>query len=297
MLMLLQAETAPPLPWWVLYVAILGVAYGTWKLTVLRWWGGCFAAFLGWIVLFFVAAAVLPVEATGLILAISFLPPAAFVLALMPALRGRSPDAGARPRFPGPAFRQLPPGVMEGQPGARAVQRAKVMVSRYEAGMPRNAAWVARLRYVSGVEGLSPRPVDLFVGGGRLWVAPLTAEPPPPFPIPVRDVLRVDVWPEAEGPPTLRVNWSPPAGDGTRDLVLATLPAVPPDVVAPQLEAIAAMLTGLIRAESEAADLAAAGAPQPPAATDAADAMRICPTCGETVPPGASACPRCAKPV
>jgi len=295
MLMLLQADTTPPLPWWVLYAAILAVAYGTWKLTVLRWWGGCFAAFLGWIVLFFVAAAVLPVDATGLIVAISFLPLAACVLALVGRRRGGSPAMDAGPRFAGPAFRQLPPGVMQGQPNAGAVQRAKVMVSRYEAGMPRSAAWVARLRYVSGVEGLSPRPVDLFVGGGRLWVAPLTAEPPPPVPIPVRDVLRVDVWPEAEGPPTLRVNWSPPAGDGTRDVVLATLPAVPPDVVTPQLEAIAAMLTGLIRAETEAADLAAAGAPQQPAAEAAA--MRICPTCGETVPPGASACPRCATPV
>jgi hypothetical protein len=166
--------------------------------------------------------------------------------------------------------------------------------------MPRDAVFVARLRYVSGLGDLHPQPVDLFMGGAKLWAAPLDARLQP-APIPARDVLRVDVWPELEGPPTLRVNFSPPAGDLTRDLVLGIMPNVPPQLVTPQLEAIAGVLTGLFRAEREAEELAgdspapadlAADAPPP-----SSSGNRYCSRCGETVPPGATACPRCAQPV
>jgi len=288
----LQAQTAPTLPWWVLYVAIVALAWGTWRLAKSRWWAGCLGAAVGWFVLVAIAALTIPADGWGLIVVLPFIPPLVCAWTLL-GRRAASRAAGVGPRFPGPAFRQLPPGVMEGQPSARAVQRSKVMVARYQAGMPRNAAFIARLRYVSGLGDLSPRPVDLFVGGGRVWVAPLTAEPPPPVPLPVRDVLRVDVWPEIEGPPTLRVNWSPPGAEGTRDLVLATLPAVPANLVTPQLEAIAAVLTGLIRAETQAIELAD-DAPEPPPAPAE---LSACPRCGETLPPGATACPRCALPV
>ncbi|HEX6750965.1 MAG TPA: zinc ribbon domain-containing protein [Longimicrobium sp.] len=291
MLMLIQQETAatPSLPWWVMYVVLLGLTYGTWRLTKLAWWGGCMTALMSWVILLAIAVLTFP-DHVLLVLWLPIVPAIAWVVALRRHHRGVSPRAEIAARFPRRTG-QLPPQVMHGQPSARAVTRAKVMLDRFAAGMPRNAAFVARVRYVSGLGEMSARPVDLFMGGGSLWVAPLTADPPP-VPIPARDVLRVDVWPEPEGPPTLRVNWSPPGAEGTRDLVLAAMGSVPQNLVTPQLEAIAGVLGGLIRAETEAAELAAQA---PTSFIPPPD--RACPRCGETVPPGATACPRCALPL
>ncbi|HEX8245918.1 MAG TPA: zinc ribbon domain-containing protein [Longimicrobium sp.] len=291
MLILLQVETPPPLPWWLLYGVLLAVTYGTYRLTRVAWWGGCMTALMGWLVLVVTAVLTIPTSNAAPIVLLPFIPAVAWAVGLRRHHRDVSPRAELAARLPARVARQIAPGVMQGQPSARAVQRSKVMEDRFAAGMPREAAFIARLRYVSGVGEMTPRPVDLFVGGAMLWVAPLTREPPP-APIPLRDVLRVDVWPELEGPPTLRVNWSPPAAEGTRDLVLAAMPNVPGQLVQPQLEAVAGMLTGLMHAEVKAAELAAdvRGAPEPPHA-------EACPRCGETVPPGAGACPRCALPV
>jgi hypothetical protein len=295
MLMLMQADAPPPLPWWVMYVALLGLAYGTWRLTRLRWWGGCLTAGTGWALLFIVGLMTIPGSHVGLILSLPFVPLLAWVVAMLRGHGGGVTETSLGGRIPAPVMRQIAPGAMQGQPSARAVLRARVMEARYAAGLPRNAAFVARLRYVSGLGEMSARPADLFVGDARLWVAPLSGEPAA-IPVPARDVLRVDVWPELEGPPTLRVNFSPPgAAEGTRDLVLATMPNVPPALVEPQLQAIAGVLQGLIRAETEAARIAA-----DTPVTDEAQAeapARACPRCGETVPPGAAACPRCALPL
>jgi hypothetical protein len=290
MLILLQADTPPPLPWWVMYVALIALAYGTYVLTRLRWWGGCLTAFTGWAMLFFIGALTIPGQHVGIILFLPFLPAFAWIAGMF--RRGAGAGAPAfplRPRLAGPSAAQLPPAVMQGQPSPRAVLRSKVMEPRHAAGLPRTAAFVARMRYVSGIGEMPARPVDVFVGDAQLWVAPLTGEPAA-IPIPARDVLRIDVWPELEGPPTLRVNWSPPASDGTRDLVLATMPSVPPQLIEPQLRAISQVLEGLLSAEAKAAELAA----DTPLT---AEPTRACPRCGETVPPGAAACPRCALPM
>jgi hypothetical protein len=143
---------------------------------------------------------------------------------------------------------------------------------------------------------MTARPVDLFTGGGRLWLAPLTREAPP-WPIPARNVLRVDVWPEPEGPPTLRVSWSPPAGELTAEVVMAAMGNVPPQLVTGQIQAIAGVLTTVIAAEAREAERAEVAAMEPIAVPPPAPSLHVCAHCGETVPPGATACPRCAAPV
>lgn len=286
--MMLQADAAPPLlPWWVLYILLVGILYGTWRITRLAWWGGCLAAVAGTIILFTTAVLTIPQENFALVLGLPLVTVFPWFLALKRHHQDVSPRAEIAARLPERVARRLTPGVMQGQPSPRAVLRAKVMADRYAAGLPRDAAFIARLRYVSGLPDASPRPVDLFAGDGRLWVAPLASDPLP-SPIPLRDVLRVDVWPELEGPPTLRVNWSPPAAEGTRDLVLAAMPNVPAPLIQPQLEAIAGVLTGLLRARGEAEEAAVVASDAPEE-----EAARACPRCGEQVPAGAAVCPRC----
>jgi hypothetical protein len=304
MLMMLQADTPPPLPWWVMYVALLALAYGTFRLTKIRWWGGCFSALVSWVALLLVAALTIPGQKVGLIVLLPFIPFVACIAALVHHHGGARPAAAAiAADLPGRAWKQFPPGVMQGQPNPRAVLRSKVMQDRVASGMPSDAAFIARLRYVSGAGAMTERPVDLFSGDDRLWVAPLTADPPP-FPIPLRDVLRVDVWPELEGPPTLRVNWSPPSSDGTVDLVLATMGSVPDGLIKPQLDAVAGVLTGLMRGAGKPEEQQAPAAPEaasPEAASPGPFARHEtpsqCPRCGSPVPAGAPVCPRCMLPL
>ncbi|HEX8905867.1 MAG TPA: zinc ribbon domain-containing protein [Longimicrobiaceae bacterium] len=292
MLMILQAAEPPPLPWWVMYVMLLGVTYGTYRLTKLAWWGGCMSAAMGWFILFAFAMITIPGDNVALTILLPFIPVAAWVFGLRRHHKDVSPRAEIAARLPGRAWKHLPPAVMQGQPSPRAVERAKVMADRFAAGMPSDASFIARLHYVSGLGEMPARPVDLFAGGGQLWVAPLTREPPP-TPIPLRDVLRVDVWPELEGPPTLRVNWSPPGAEGTRDLVLAAMPNLPANLIQPQLQAIAGVLTGLRHAPDAAAEIVVE-TPEPFAGPQQA---RTCPRCGEHVPAGARVCPRCILPM
>jgi hypothetical protein len=109
-----------------------------------------------------------------------------------------------------------------------------------------------------------------------------------PVPISLRDVLRVDVWPEADAPPTLRVSWSPPAGDLTRELVLGALPEVPPPLVGRQLGAFAGALTGAMVLHEQS--VLSAGSTPAPVAVVPAD---ICPRCGTAFAEGARRCAMC----
>jgi hypothetical protein len=152
------------------------------------------------------------------------------------------------------------------------------------------------MRYLSGIGEMTARPVDLFTGRGQLWVAPLTREAPP-SPVPARNVLRVDVWPEPESPPTLRVSWSPPAGELTAEVVLGAMPNVPPTQVDAQLRAVADLLTAAIDAEAREAGRVEMAAMAPLTMPPSASSPGACTHCGETVPPGATTCPRCATPV
>jgi len=286
MLIIFQTPAeAPLLPWWVLYAVLLAITYVTWRAARSRWWKGCLAAIGGWAFVFVAAALTLPSSRVGLIFAVTLAPMAAFVAALLSGPR----RAAISRAFTRPAAFPLPPDAMVGQPSPRSVLRSKVMGLRFAAGMPRDASYLARVAFVSGLEGIEPRPVDLFVGGGSLWVAPLTAGSDP-VPIALRDVLRVDVWPETDAPPTLRVSWSPPSGELTRELVLQAIPNVPPPLVSRQLGAIAGAVTSAMqhdeRAALEARREAAAPALKPAAAV-------LCARCGEELPDGAARCPRC----
>ncbi|HET7232543.1 MAG TPA: zinc ribbon domain-containing protein [Longimicrobium sp.] len=308
MLMLIQAGPAEValMPWWVMYVAVIALTYAVFAMARRTGWAvplGCLSFF----VLMGVGALSLPGNLSLLMLALAALP---FIGSLVGS-RGRAPAArGAAGVAPGPrAIGRVPQQpLMAGQPRPDAVLRSKAMAERFAAGMPRDAGYLARMRYVRGIGEMTDRPVDLFTGGGQLWVAPLKADVPP-VPIPARNVLRVDVWPEPEGPPTLRVSWSPPAGDLTAELVLEAMPNVPPEMVTPQLQTLSGVLTTAIAAEARKAETAEDAAmvplsalrpgtlqpmtmpPPPPPVPHA------CPTCGEPVPPGARACPRCATPV
>jgi hypothetical protein len=191
--------------------------------------------------------------------------------------------------FTGPPRVALTREVMQGQPTPRSVLKSKLMAARYAAGMPRDAGYVARVGFVQGLEGIEQRPVDLFLGGGSLWVAPLKPGASP-VPIALRDVLRVDVWPEGDAPPTLRVSWSPPAGELTRELVLGAIPEVPPPLVGRQLGAIAGAVTDAMQHDEKAA-LAArreSSAALPPPAR-----VELCERCGEELAPGAVRCAKC----
>ncbi len=290
----MMMQAAPPeataIPWWVLYVVVLGATWGLYRLARSR--GrvaipvGCVTFVPVWIIAFLA----LPGGMWLLTLGLAVLP----AIGAVAGSRGRGGMVapGGQPR----ALEQIPRQLLAGQPQPGAVLRSKIMRARYAAGLPAEAQFVARMRYVSGIGEMTARPVDLFTGGGRLWVAPLTREEPP-WPIPARNVLRVDVWPEPEGPPTLRVSWSPPAGELTAEVVLAAMGNVPPPLVAGQVEAIAGVLTIAIAAEARAAERAERAATQPTAAPAPIPGSRACPRCGETVPPGATACPRCATPV
>src|SRR4051812_45920309 len=240
MLMILQSpdDTAPLISWWVLYAVLLAITYGTWRAARSHWSKGCLTAGLGWIFVFFTAAIALPSNRVGLILLVTFAPAFALVAAL---LSGPHRAAVARV-FSSPRGFTLSSETMQGQPSPRSVLKSKLMGARFAAGMPRDVGYVARLGFVSGLEGIEQKPVDLFLGGGSLWVAPLKPGAAP-VPIALRDVLRVDVWPQGDAPPPLRVSWSPPAGDLTRELVLATIPEVPPPLVGRQLGAIAGAVT------------------------------------------------------
>jgi hypothetical protein len=192
--------------------------------------------------------------------------------------------------FPTPRRVSLSGEVMQGQPNPRSVLKSKLMASRFAAGMPRDAAYIARAAFVSGLEGIEPRPVDLFVAGGSLWVAPLK-QGAAPVPIALRDMLRVDVWPEGDAPPTLRVSWSPPAGELTRELVLAAIPEVPPALVGRQLGAIAGAVTDAMQ-HDEKSVLSAGSTPSPVVAVVPAD---ICPRCGTAFAEGALRCAMCGQ--
>jgi hypothetical protein len=176
---------------------------------------------------------------------------------------------------------------MQGQPNPRSVLKSRMMAGRFAAGMPRDAGYVARLAFVSGLEGVEAKPVDLFLGGGNLWVAPLKPGSAP-IPIALRDMLRVDVWPEGDAPPTLRLSWSPPAGELTRELVLGAIPEVPPPLVGRQLGAIAGAVTDAMQHDEQAA-LDARREPAPLAVAPA----EICPRCGTAFAEGARRCARC----
>jgi len=300
MAMMMQAAPGgTAFPWWVLYIVVLGATWGVFRLA--RGMGrkavplGC----LAFIPVYVVGLFALPRELWLLAMGLSLLPTIGSVAGSL----GRGAAGGSAagiPVLPG-ALRRRPARVMWGQPQPGAVLRSRMMRARYAVGLPADAQFVARMRYVGGIGDMTARPVDLFLGGGQLWVAPLTREAPP-SPIPVRNVLRVDVWPEPEGPPTLRVSWSPPAGELTAEVVLGAMPNVPPEQVDAQVRAVADLLVTAIAAEARQAERAerAAMAPltMPPLTMPpSAPGTRACAHCGETVPPGARACPRCATPV
>ena len=281
----LQAATPPPLlPWWVLYAVLLAISYGTYRMAKSRWWKGCLTAAAGWALIFITASITLPLDRPWLILLVTFAPVVAYVAALLSAGR-----AGPAPGFAAATARRfaLSGETMKGQPTPRSVMKSKLMGARFAAGLPHDAGYVARLDFVSGLEGVEQRPVDLFLGGGSLWVAPLKPGSAP-IPIALRDVLRVDVWPEADAPPTLRVSWSPPAGDLTRELVLGALPEVPPPLVGRQLGAFAGALTGAMVLAEESV-LSAGNTPSPVAVVPA----DICPRCGTAFAEGARRCAMC----
>jgi len=288
MLILFQTTPEGPLlPWWVLYAVLLAITFVTYRATRSTWWKGCLTAGAGWILVLVAALLALPTGRGGLIYWVALAPIAAFAAGLLSAPRREAvARVFARPRaFP------IPPQVMVGQPNPRTVFRSKVMELRFAAGMPKESSYLARLAFVSGLEGIEPRPVDLFVGGGSLWVAPLTPGTDP-VPIALRDVLRVDVWPEGDAPPTLRVSWSPPAGELTRELVLRAIPNTPPPVIGRQLGAIAGAVTSAMEQDAHAA-LAARRESGPALAPARAV---LCARCGEELPDGAAACPRCGTP-
>jgi hypothetical protein len=295
MTMMLQAAPGGTVfPWWVLYVVVLGATWGLFRLA--RGMGrtaiplGC----LAFIPVYVVGLFALPRELWLLVMGLSMLPMLGAAVGSLG--RGAAGASGAGiPAWPR-ALARVPARVMLGQPQPGAVLRSRMMRARYAAGLPADAEFVARMRYVRGIGEMTPRPVDLFLGAGQLWVAPLTRELPP-SPIPARNVLRVDVWPEPEGPPTLRVSWSPPAGELTSEVVMAPMPNVPADVVASQVEAVAAALTAAIAAEARQAERVEMAAMAPVTLPPPAPGLRACTHCGETVPPGAKACPRCATPV
>lgn len=297
MLMMIQAagpETVM-LPWWVLYGVVLGSTWGLFRMAKRTGWAiplGCLS-FVPVMVLAFLS---LPDRLWLLILGLSVLPVFSALAGF--ARRGAAAaegGAGSQLR----TFKQFSRQLMQWQPRPEAVRRSLAMARRFQAGMPRDAQFVARLRYVRGIGEMTARPVDLFTGGGQLWVAPVKADTDP-VPIPARNVLRVDLWPETEGPPTLRISWSPPAGELTAELVLAAMPNVPPEQTQPQLQALSATITAAVAAEARKAEQAEIASmapmtfpPPPPPASGA----RFCVNCGETIPPGAAACPRCAMPV
>jgi len=279
------ADTPPLLPWWVLYGVLLAITWGTWRMAKSKWWKGCLTALLGWFLLFVFAAITLPSSRPGLILLVTLAPIVGFAVAL---LAQRKPGAG--PLIPSSRRISLSPEVMVGQPNARSVLRSKVMEERYAAGLPREAAFLARVTYVAGAAGEEGKPADLFVGGGNLWMAPLKGQQAAPTPIPLRDVLRVDVWPEGDAPPTLRVSWSPPAGELTRELVLAAIPQVPAALIGRHLGAIAGAVTDAMQ-HDERRTLSAG---------ETADALALppatCAVCGAVLAEGAERCPRCGSP-
>ncbi|HYH83094.1 MAG TPA: hypothetical protein VEX86_25085 [Longimicrobium sp.] len=294
---MLMIQTAPPdaaaIPWWVLYVLVLGA---TWLLFRLARSKGARVVPLGclaFVPLWIVALLALPDGLWLLTLALAVLP-------LLGALVGSrwggvaAPPLAGAPHAPR-VIARIPKELMAGQPRAESVLRSRIMRARFVAGLPADTEFVARMRYVSGIGKMTPRPVDLLMGGGRLWMAPLTRDVDP-FPIPARDVLRVDVWPELEGPPTLRVSWSPPAGELTAEVVLGAMANVPPHLVAAQIEAVAGVLTAAIGEEAREAEREELAAMAPIAVPPPAPGVRACRNCGETVPPGRNACPRCATP-
>jgi hypothetical protein len=295
MAMTMQAVPgATAIPWWVLYVVVIGATWGLFRLARSRgYWAiplGCFAFVPVWIV----AMLALPHGMWLLTVALAVLPIAGALVGFR--TRGGAGAAGVPAAVPARALAQIPRQLLAGQPQPGAVLRSKVMRARYAAGLPADAQFVARMRYVSGIGEMTPRPVDLFIGGGQLWLAPLTQDAPP-SPIPARNVLRVDVWPEPEGPPTLRVSWSPPAGELTAEVVMAAMANVPPGLVADQIKAVAGVLTTALAAEAREAGQAEIAAMEPLAVPPPVPGLRACAHCGETVPPGATACPRCATPV
>jgi hypothetical protein len=285
MLIILQYPAeAPPLPWWVLYAVLLALTFVTYRLTKSRWWKGCLAAALGWIFVFFTAAVTLPSSRIGLIMLVAVAPVAAFIA----AVAGRLKPSGPRV-YTGASRVALTSETMQGQPNPRSVLNSKLMAARFAAGMPRDVAYLARLAYVEGLQGIEPRPVDLFLGGGSLWVAPLKPGAAP-VPIALRDMLRVDVWPEGDAPPTLRVSWSPPAGELTRELVLGAIPEVPPPLVGRQLGAIAGAVTDAMEHDEKAALAARSEQGAPPLPPPK---VEICERCGEPFADGAVRCAKC----
>ncbi|HEU4560046.1 MAG TPA: zinc ribbon domain-containing protein [Longimicrobium sp.] len=295
-MMILQAAPAEPalIPWWVLYVVVLGATWGLFRLARRTGWAiplGCFT----FVPVMIIALLALPDRMWLLMLVLSIVP----LFAALVGFRRRDGGAvadGGMPQLQPRAMTHIPKQLLAGQPRPDSVLRSKMMPGRFAAGMPRDSEFVARMRYVSGIGEMTPQPVDLFLGGGQLWVAPLKGEAPP-VPIAARNVLRVDVWPEPEGPPTLRVSWSPPAGDLTAELVMQAMPNVPPELVTGQIQAIAGVLTTAIGAEAREAEQAEIAAMSPMTVPPPAPDLRACPNCGETVPPGATACRRCATAV
>jgi hypothetical protein len=263
---------------------ILAITWGTWRMAKAKWWKGCLTALLGWFFVFVVAALTIPTERVGVIMLVTWAPIVAFAAAMWSQ---RKPGAG--PIIPIARRGPLPREVMVGQPNPRSVLKSKVMESRIAAGMPRDAAFLARVTQIAGGDAAEARPADLFVGGGSLWVAPLKGQAEPTA-IPLRDVLRVDVWPEGDAPPTLRVSWSPPAGDLTRELVLAAIPQVPPALVGRHLGAVAGAVTDAMQ-HDERHVIAAGATPELTALPPA-----TCARCGAPLAEGVTRCARCGTP-
>ena len=250
----LQAAPAagPHVPWWVLYAVVLAVVWGTWRITRARRLAGCGVAVAGFLVVLVTAVMALPVEHVGLIFLLAIVPAATFAMAALSRMRATGPAlAGVDDSIALPTTgARLTPELMQGQPDPRQVLRSKMMAERHAAGMPQEIRFIARMTYVSGLVGEpEPRPVDVFAGGAKLWIAPLKSGSEL-HRIDLDDVLRVDVWPEIDAPPTLRVSWSPPAGEATRELVLGAVRDVPPPLVARQLTAIAGAITDLVSADA-----------------------------------------------
>ncbi len=293
-MLILQAAPGEPalIPWWVLYVVVLGATWGLFRLSRRTGWAiplGCFT----FVPVMIIGMLALPSRMWFVMLTLGIVP----LVAALLGFRRRDGAVAAPGALPHPrAMAHIPKQLLAGQPRPDSVLRSKMMAGRFAAGMPRDAEFVARMRYVSGIGEMTARPVDLFLGGGQLWVAPLKGDVPP-IPIPARNVLRVDVWPEPEGPPTLRVSWSPLAGELTAEMVMQAMPNVPAELVTGQIQAIAGVLTTAIADEAREAEKAEIAAMGPMTVPPPAPGLSACPNCGETVPPGATACPRCAAPV
>src|SRR4051794_16158514 len=121
-LFMLQSPPAPSLPWWVLYLVLIGITCGTWRTARLRWWAGCLVALMGWMFIPFAAVLPLPASRWPVTLLVTCAPLLAWLAGI-----GWNARRGGRAEACAPAVPRLPPAALQGQPAARAVLRSKLM--------------------------------------------------------------------------------------------------------------------------------------------------------------------------